>query len=222
MTKSGPRWSLGNASTGQKLGAGALALVALLVMANGDGEADATAKGLDTPDELASPIHDRGPRLTYARRPSADNDDFRAPPRRKVREFPEPNDAPRSDEDAPRLTYLPKDDSFDVPPVTPSFDEPVTPATTVQETTEATPAAPASPGRTASGAGGAPGSELARTGAAATLTAMAGVGLVYTGTSLRDRIRRARTRPYGRTVPAPGEGRPCAYEESLKLQKRPK
>lgn len=205
--KATPRLNLAGASTGQKAALGVVAFLVVIAVANGgDSEADDTARpGSDSLEELASPATDRAPRLTYARRPSSEDRDFRPPLSRR---FPE-NEAPPSsedqappseDQDVPRLTYVPTEN---VPPVTPSA-EPSPPPTTVQETTEARPATPATPGRTASG--GAPDGQLARTGAAASLTAIAGVGLIYTGTSLRDRIRRARRRPYGRTVPRPDSG----------------
>ena len=203
--KGSPRLNLAGASTGQKALLGVVVALVLIAMANGGGqEADARAQS-DGLEELASPVEDRSPRLTYSRRRTSD-EDFRPPARRSLPEPREVQDVPPPtiDEDGPRLTYLPKDNEVTV---TPSVG-PSPPPTTVQETTEARPAGPATPGRTASG--GAPGGELARTGAAAGLTALAGVGLIYTGTSLRDRIRRAKRRPYGRTVPRPGESRPSA------------
>ncbi len=204
--KATPRLNLAGASTGQKAALGVVAFLVIIAVANGgDSEADDTARPRsDSLEELASPATDNAPRLTYARRPSSEDRDFRPPPFRNAPEEAPPSSEdqapPSGDRDVPRLTYLPDEN---LPPVTPSA-EPSPPPTTVQETTEARPAAPANPGRTASG--GAPVGQLARTGAAASLTAIAGVGLIYTGTSLRDRIRRARRRPYGRTVPRPGEG----------------
>lgn len=198
--KAAPRLNLAGASTGQKAALGVVAFLVIIAVANGgDSEADDRARPRsDSLEELASPATDHAPRLTYARRPSSEDRDFRPPPSRSVPEV----EAPPSPEnqDVPRLTYRPDEN---VPRVTPSA-EPSPPPTAVQETTEARPATPATPGRTSSG--GAPVGELARTGAAATLTAIAGVGLIYTGSSLRDRIRRARRRPYGRTVPRPPEG----------------
>lgn len=199
--KATPRLNLAGASTGQKAALGVVAFLVIIAVANGgDSEADDTARPRsDSVEELASPPDDRAPRLTYARRPSSEDRDFRPPPARNMPDSPEDVSPPPShDQDVPRLTYLPDENG----PPTPSA-EPSPPPTTVQQTTEANPAAPAAPGRTASG--GAPVGQLARTGAAASLTAIAGVGLIYTGTSLRDRIRRARRRPYGRTVPTPEE-----------------
>ena len=202
--KATPRLNLAGASTGQKAALGVVAFLVVIAVANGgDSEADDRARPRsDSVEELASPPDDRGPRLTYARRPSSEDRDFRPPPSRSVPDSSEDETPPPSeDHDVPRLTYLPDD----TPPAATPSAEPSPPPTTVQQTTEANPGAPASPGRTATG--GAPVGQLARTGAAASLTAIAGVGLIYTGTSLRDRIRRARRRPYGRTVPKPGEAR---------------
>jgi hypothetical protein len=209
--------SLGNASAGQKAGLAVVGFLILIAVANGgDSEADDTARprsGSGELTELASPAIERGPRLTYSRRRTPIDNEYKAPERREP-EYREPQSSPSNpppSEDTPRLTYVPKNDA----PITPSVES-SPPATTVQQTSEAVPAAPTTPGRTASG--GAPVGELARTGAAAGITAVAGVGLVYMGSSLRDRIKRARRRPWGRKVPAPGEAHPA----SLVLQERPK
>lgn len=225
MTGKGmPRLNLAGASTGQKVLLGVVVLLVLVAVANGgDSEADETARPRTGVSELAGPIEDRGPRLTYSRR----SGDFEPAARRTVPDAPDSHDddhdqsfePPPPSGELPRLTYQPNDDSAPFPPAGPTADS--APPRTVQQTSESpaqmAPAAPA-----AAPGGGAPGNQLARTGAAAGLTAIAGIGLIYTGTSIRDRIRRARLRPYGRTVPRPGEGRPAAHAESLVLKERPK